>query len=71
MNRVMDPITHPLYTVQRAKMKTDELFGPVHCSMTGNETMCGIVMDEKWWILTNASDGTPTCKKCLKTHASL
>lgn len=54
----------PLYTTQRVR-KNDTGYGPIHGSMDCAITTCGIEMNESWWILTNAFNGTPTCKKCL------
>jgi len=53
------------YTVQKIA-KADYLYGPVHGSDTGNETLCGQETSYDWYILTTRSDGTITCKKCLK-----
>jgi hypothetical protein len=57
-------MNNPLYTAQRVR-KDDTAYGLVHGSMDGSTTTCGMEMDEKWWILTNAFNGIPTCKKCL------
>jgi hypothetical protein len=56
----------PLYTIQHVR-KDDTLYGPIHGAMVDYETLCGLSTSHKWWILTNAFNGTPTCKKCLKT----
>lgn len=58
-------MTSPLYTMQRVR-KDDSLHGPVHGAMVDSVTLCGKLVDEKWWILTNAFNGTPTCKDCLQ-----
>lgn len=55
----------PLYTIQRYRPKSDKLFGAIHYSDDGNTTLCGLEIDDRWWILTNNRDGEATCKKCL------
>ena len=57
--------TLSLYTVQKINNK-DQLYGAIHGSSCGDETLCGIALTNKWYVLTNAFDGEITCKKCLK-----
>ena len=53
-----------LYTVKKCKNKyNDELS---HGSDNGEETLCGIEIDENWYITNNEFDGIITCKKCKK-----
>ncbi len=55
----------PTYTVQRIK-NPDTLYGPTHCSEEMEETLCGLIVDHNWYILTTDQTGTPTCKACLQ-----
>jgi len=55
----------PNYTVQRIN-KQDGLYGPTHCSEEAEETLCGLIVDHNWHILTTDQTGMPTCKKCLE-----
>ena len=55
-----------LYTVKKCKNKyNDELFKTSHGSDNGEETLCGIEINENWFITHNVFDGIITCKKCL------
>jgi len=56
---------HTLYTVQRIK-KDDTLYGKLHGSYNGEETLCGEKCDENWYIVNNTFDGDINCRKCLK-----
>ena len=58
-------MSNPPYTVQRCR-KNGETYGSIHGSMDANTTLCGIEMGENWWVLTNAFDAAPECKRCLK-----
>jgi len=60
-----------LYTARRCRKKTpsrsygaNDLHGPTHGSMDCHITLCGLPMDENWYVLTNGFDGEITCKKC-------
>ena len=58
-----------LYTVTVKKCKNkydDELFKTSHGSDDGEETLCGIELNENWYITNNEFDGIITCKKCKK-----
>ena len=54
-----------VYTVSRCR-KNNDLYGAVHDSMDCKTTLCGVEMDENWFVLTNAFNGEATCKKCQK-----
>ena len=55
-----------LYTVKRCKNNfNDELFKTSHGSDNGEFTLCGIEINENWYITHNEFDGIITCKKCL------
>jgi hypothetical protein len=54
----------PKYTVSRCKLD-DSLYGPLHGSEDGNNTICGMKLDENWWITNNTDDGVITCRRCL------
>ena len=55
-----------LYTVKRCKNNfNDELFNTSHGSDDGEFTLCGIEINENWYITNNTFDGKITCKKCL------
>lgn len=54
----------PLYTVQRAR-KDDTLYGPTHGSHDGDVTVCGVTIDQNWYIVSNCSYGEINCMKCL------
>lgn len=53
------------YTVQRIN-KRDEFYGKVHGSHDANRTLCGLVVEYGWYILTNDGKGEVTCPKCCK-----
>lgn len=54
------------YTVRRCRsLSNDERIGPTHGSDDGEYTICGIEIDQYWWIETSDGSGTVTCKKCL------
>lgn len=58
-----------LYITRRVRVKTDKLYGPVHCSNDGNTTMCGEDINAKWGIQDRKHVEKiyeVTCKKCLK-----
>lgn len=63
-----------LYTVRRIKKGVEEIFGltddnlynTTHASDYGDKTVCGIELDNNWYIWNNTFDGIITCKKCLK-----
>lgn len=55
-----------LYTVMRVNKK-DELYGKIHGSNHADKTLCGLEINENWWIVSNAFDGEITCPKCLKS----
>lgn len=57
---------NPTYAVQRCN-KSDMLFGMIHGSDDCLHTICGISINESWWIISNDSSRTPTCKKCVST----
>lgn len=54
------------YTVSKIRLKSDDLYGPVHASDDGYVTVCGveIARNGKWYIVTNSFDGIVTCCKC-------
>ncbi len=57
----------PLYTVQRCRKTSDELYGAIHAANNSSFTLCGkSTRNEGWWVLTNNHDGAVTCKRCLK-----
>lgn len=56
------------YTVSRCR-KNNALYGAIHGAMEPYETLCGLEVDENWFILTNSGDGEITCKKCLLVAA--
>jgi hypothetical protein len=57
----------PEYTVRRCRsLSNDELIGPTHGSDDAEYTICGIEIDQYWWIETSDGSGTVTCKKCLR-----
>lgn len=58
------------YVVQKAKLVDDTLYGPSHRSFDGEETLCGLVLDYKWFIIHTEFDGKITCKKCLNVLGS-
>jgi hypothetical protein len=55
----------PLYTVSRCR-GNDDLYGPSHGSDIAEETLCGVKLDDYWYVTNNTFDGTVTCKKCLQ-----
>ena len=57
---------HSLYTVQKIK-KDDTLYGEIHGSEDGQETLCIKELDNNWYILNNTFDGDITCKICIST----
>jgi len=60
-NKMYDTI----YTVSKVT-KNDKCSGPIHAAHDDTITVCGQKIDHTWYIVTNAFDGTVTCKKCLK-----
>ena len=54
------------YTVSRCRKEPDDrLYGPTHCTTDTDQTLCGLVIDERWWM--GVYHYTPiayTCKKC-------
>lgn len=40
-------------------------YGPLHGSMKGDVTLCGLQTDEDWYISTNDRRGLITCRECL------
>ena len=52
------------YTVSRID-KNGNLYGPLHTSEDGNETLCGQPLNENWAVTHNSFDGRPTCRKCI------
>ncbi len=54
-----------LYTVRRIR-KDDTLYGSIHGSKNGCDTVCGFSLNHNWYIINNTFDGEITCKKCLK-----
>jgi len=63
----MERIVRPLYSMQRCK-KDDTRYGKIHFAHHEFETLCGLIADSDWWILTNRHDGDATCEKCIKTN---
>jgi len=57
----------PLYTVQKIT-KSDKLYGPIHGSEDGSQTLCGKSIDENWYILNNNHDGEMTCLECERAY---
>lgn len=57
------PDDMPQYAVQRCR-KNGKVYGSLHGSDDCNYTICGVAIDENWWILSNDSSRYPTCKKC-------
>lgn len=56
-----------VYTVYKCKSKSsDKRVGALHYSDDGNMTLCGEVLDEKWYIADNTFTGVATCKECLR-----
>lgn len=56
-----------LYIVQRCKSKEGhEVYDTAHASEDGNTTLCGKMIDNMYYITNNTSDGTATCRACLK-----
>lgn len=55
----------PEYTLSRCR-KNDDLYGKMHGGNDCNKTLCDLVTNENWWIVTNNFDGQITCPKCLK-----
>ena len=60
------------YTAQKFNPGTGELTGPVHKSIDGENSLCGIkffkcppTKFEDWSILNNTFNETVTCKHCL------
>jgi len=64
-SRITDKYYPTPYTVQRIR-KDNTLYGPIHGSWDGDETVCGKLTDHNWYVLTNAFDGETTCKRCLR-----
>lgn len=64
MENVSDKyVSSPLYTVQRVSGKSRL----VHAADNENETRCGLIIDENWYILTNrVGSGKVTCEDCNK-----
>ena len=54
---------HDLYTVSRCR-KDDKLYGKVHMAESSQHTLCGLEINENWW-LGYFEDLKVTCKKCL------
>jgi len=50
-------------TFQRCR-KRDQLYGRIHSANDGNRTLCGLPMDERWWILTTDGKHAPECDQC-------
>ena len=59
------------YTVQKCRMKDNKLYGPIHASNDGNFTLCGHVINEHWWVLTNDNTGEITCNKCSELESNI
>lgn len=54
-----------LYTVRKCR-KDDSLYGDIHGCDNIEKTVCGLDIDENYWIVSNAFDGEITCKYCLQ-----
>uniref|UniRef100_A0A6M3L2X9 Uncharacterized protein n=1 Tax=viral metagenome TaxID=1070528 RepID=A0A6M3L2X9_9ZZZZ len=54
-----------LYTVQKCRLKDVIFYGPIHGSDDGNITICGMSVNEEYYIINNTFDGEITCIKCL------
>ena len=67
MNNIENSDKYTLYTVKKCKNKyNDELCKTSHGSDDGEKTLCGIELNENWFITQNEFDGIITCKKCKK-----
>jgi len=56
-----------LYTISKCKRKTGlEIYEKSHGSHDAETTLCGISLNEDWYITNNTYDGIITCNKCLK-----
>lgn len=60
-----------LYTVQRARLKDNTLYGPTHASNDTLFTVCDLDIDNRWWVVNNTHDGHVTCRKCLRILGEL
>lgn len=60
-----------LYTVHKCKSSTnDEKLGDAHYADNDQETICGLSIDEKWYISDNTFTGIATCPKCIEIDKS-
>ena len=59
-------IVNTIYTVNRCRKNSNNLYGASHGSDDGETTVCGLNLDHNWYITNNTFDGKITCKKCLK-----
>lgn len=60
------------YTAQRVKAdSTEELYGLSHKSIDAEDTLCGIVLNDRWKILKNNEWEKITCKKCIKWKTAI
>jgi hypothetical protein len=46
--------------------KNEVLYGAVHGSLDGYETICCLKIDSGWWIIDNNYGVDPSCRKCKK-----
>lgn len=55
----------PLYTLSRCR-KSDKLYGKVHGSSGMGTTLCGILLNESWWVIDNRHKGKMECQDCIR-----
>jgi hypothetical protein len=58
------------YTVSRCRID-NTLVGRLHGSMDGHKTLCGMEINERWWIVNNTYVGAITCPACEKADHRL
>ena len=56
-----------MYTVYKCESKTsDKQRGRSHYSDDGEKTLCGIIIEEGWYIVDNTFTGKAQCPECIK-----
>ena len=54
-----------LYTVRKVS-KEDRIYGPSHGTEDCDKTLCGIQINETWYLTDHSYNGTITCADCLE-----
>lgn len=61
---------YPNYYIVSRCRKNDELYGKIHKALNDKKTVCGLTIDENWWILC-PGDKEIDCKQCLKSATAV